>query len=207
MSHKRVRWWVALLLPGLVLRSLIPLGFMPMFGPAYGVALVLCAGYAPVLGTTASMSMEMPMDAPMDGQPGTPDHQDHQDHSTCPYGASPALGGLPTLGILLVTAAPAAELAVPRRKLRISKSLLARSPPRGTARLISDSFALLNRSVARERAAGYRPSPPSLLSLNSLGDSYVDRLSWAGSGVGSTHFCLLFAGAVVVSADLRRRRG
>jgi hypothetical protein len=121
-SRKRVRWWVALLLPCLVLRSLIPLGFMPMFGPGYGVELVLCAGYAPVSGTTASMSMDMPMDAAS----GTPGHlqqnvappvaggaPDHQDHGTCHYGASPALGGLPTLGMVLVTVGLAAELAVP----------------------------------------------------------------------------------------------
>jgi hypothetical protein len=108
MSRKRVRWWVALLLPGLVLRALIPLGFMPMFGPDYGVRFVLCEGYAPVSGATAHMSMDMPMDAPLDdGRVPA-----HQDHNTCSYGSGPTLGGLPTLGVVLVTVQPAAEPAV-----------------------------------------------------------------------------------------------
>jgi hypothetical protein len=79
-SNRRTarRLWLAILLPGLLLRSLIPLGFMPMFGPGYGVRLVLCAGYAPVPAATA-MSADMPM------------------HSSCPYGASPAFAALPAL--------------------------------------------------------------------------------------------------------------
>ena len=72
MRRKRLRWWVALLLPALVLRSLIPLGFMPMFGPGYGVQFVLCEGYAPVAGTTSSMSMSMSMDMPMDAATDRP---------------------------------------------------------------------------------------------------------------------------------------
>jgi hypothetical protein len=141
-SRKRVRWWVALLLPGLVLRSLIPLGFMPMFGPGYGVEFVLCTGYAPVAGTTASMSMDMPMDAasgtpdPLQqnvAPPGGSGAPDHQDHGTCPYGASPALGGLPTLAIVLVTVEPAAELAVAAPQVayfRVSpRAQTSRGPP------------------------------------------------------------------------------
>ena len=119
MGRKRVRWWAALLLPALVLRSLIPLGFMPMFGPGLGVQFVLCEGYAPVPGTTSSMAMDMPMDggasadhsrhdAPrVDG--GTPDHQDH---GTCPYGTAPALGGLPALAVALVSDQPVAAPVV-----------------------------------------------------------------------------------------------
>ncbi|MGH7118295.1 MAG: hypothetical protein ACREFP_04800 [Acetobacteraceae bacterium] len=37
-----------LLLPGLLLRSLIPVGFMPMFGPGFSVGLMLCPVYAPI---------------------------------------------------------------------------------------------------------------------------------------------------------------
>jgi hypothetical protein len=123
MGHERVRWWVALLLPGLVLRSLIPLGFMPMFGPGYDVRFVVCQNYAPVPGATSSMSVDMPVDMPMDAA-GAPDHLHkkdahphsgtpaHQDHGSCPYGSGPALGGLPALAIVLVAVQPAAEPAV-----------------------------------------------------------------------------------------------
>jgi hypothetical protein len=112
-----VRWWVAFLLPGLLLRALIPVGFMPMVGPDHRIQLAVCESYAPVPWTTPSMSMDMPMDMPMDmttdaatDAPGQPhaDHAAHPDgHSpahqgqgTCPYGSSPALGALPTLAVL-----------------------------------------------------------------------------------------------------------
>jgi hypothetical protein len=114
MGRKRVRWWAALLLPALVLRSLIPLGFMPMFGPGLGVQFVLCEGYAPVPGTTPSMSMAM--DMPMDGGASAPrvdgSAPDHQDHGTCPYGTAPALGGLPALAVALVSDQPVAAPVV-----------------------------------------------------------------------------------------------
>jgi hypothetical protein len=132
MGRKRVRWWAALLLPALVLRSLIPLGFMPMFGPGLGVQFVLCEGYAPVPGTTPSTS-SMAMAMPMDGVPSAvansstdgSDHArqtdaplvdggapDHQDHGTCPYGTAPALGGLPALAVALVSDQPVAAPVV-----------------------------------------------------------------------------------------------
>ena len=112
MRRKRVRWWVALLLPALLLRALIPLGFMPMFGPGYDVKFVVCEGYAPTPGTAATMSMDMSTDMSMDGAAGAPAHQDH---GSCTYGSAPALGGLPSLTIVLVSlqhvAAPAALTA------------------------------------------------------------------------------------------------
>jgi len=99
-GRKRSRRWVALVLPGLLLRALIPLGFMPMFGPGLSVQLMLCEGYAPVPSTAA----EMPMDMPMDMRAGVPAQArtgggfpSHQDHSSCPYGASPTLAALPAL--------------------------------------------------------------------------------------------------------------
>jgi hypothetical protein len=124
-GRKRVRWWAALLLPGLLLRSLIPLGFMPMFEPGYGVRFVLCEGYAPVPGTAASKSMDMRMDPVMQATAAAPDHlrqnvaptveggaPDHQDHGNCPYGAGPALCGLPTHSLVSVTVEPAAALVL-----------------------------------------------------------------------------------------------
>src|ERR1700676_1260995 len=102
MSRKRMRLWVALLLPALLLRSLIPLGFMPAFGPGYDVRFVVCEGYAPMPGTASSVSMDMSMDMTMDAASGHAPAP-HQDRGTCPFGSAPALGGLPTLAIVLVS--------------------------------------------------------------------------------------------------------
>ena len=98
-SRRRVGWWVALVLPGLFLRALIPLGFMPAFGAHFGVGLTLCEGYAPVP-VGMGMPMDMPMDMPMGKMATAPAGQHlhdapfHQRHLTCPYGASPALAAL-----------------------------------------------------------------------------------------------------------------
>jgi hypothetical protein len=95
----------------LLLRALIPVGFMPMFGPNFGVQLTLCDGYAPVPSMPMDMSMDMPMDMPslpaQHNSPGDPSSgkdgaPSHQDHSTCPYGASPTFAALAAL-----TAVPA----------------------------------------------------------------------------------------------------
>lgn len=95
---KRTRGWTAWLLPLLLLRALIPVGFMPMVGPDHSVRLVICDSYAPL---PASM-MDMPMDGMDMSHPG--EHTGgsppvHQDHGGCPFGSSPALGALPTLAI------------------------------------------------------------------------------------------------------------
>jgi hypothetical protein len=133
-----------LLLPGLVLRSLIPLGFMPMFGPGYGVQFVVCEGYAPAPGTRSSMSMDMPMDMPMDPARGSPDQlrqndalhvhggtPAHQDHGTCPYGSAPALGGLPTLAIVLVAVQPAANPVITSAQVAYFEVFPRAQSPRG----------------------------------------------------------------------------
>ncbi|HEV2700388.1 MAG TPA: hypothetical protein VGV09_02070 [Steroidobacteraceae bacterium] len=88
MNRKLARTWTAWLLPALLLRSLIPIGFMPMIGPGHGVELVLCDGYAPVPSMPASEPMQMSNDMPM----ATGHHGTHQDHGLCLYGTSPALG-------------------------------------------------------------------------------------------------------------------
>lgn len=64
-GRRRARLWVAFVLPGLLLRAMIPVGFMPMFGPNFGVRITLCEGYAPVPSMPMDMSMDMPMDMPM----------------------------------------------------------------------------------------------------------------------------------------------
>jgi hypothetical protein len=115
-GRRRGSWWVAIVLPGFLLRSLIPIGFMPAFGPGLSARLMLCEGYAPVpsmfVSTAMDMSsdMPMPMDMPMAGpaqhDPAGDSHSGgnhtptHQDHSACPYGASPALAAPPLLAVV-----------------------------------------------------------------------------------------------------------
>jgi len=102
-----MRWWAAFMLSGFLLRSLIPVGFMPMAGPGHSLRLVICDSYAPVPLTAAPMSMEMPGGVPMEHPAGG--HPPHQYHGDCPYGSSPALGAMPTLAILPAAAQRLAE--------------------------------------------------------------------------------------------------
>lgn len=116
-SRRRKRWGMAIVLPGLLLRALIPLGFMPMFGPGFSAQLTLCEGYAPVasmpMGMSKDMLMNMPMNMPVparqhaSGGSGKDGATTHQDHSACPYGASPAFAALVTL-----TCVPASNQAL-----------------------------------------------------------------------------------------------
>jgi hypothetical protein len=98
MGIKRMRGWLAVLLPVFVLRALIPVGFMPMVGLDHSIRLVICASYAPL----PAALMDMPMDAGMDMSHSAAGHgvgsaPVHQIHGDCPYGSSPALGALPAL--------------------------------------------------------------------------------------------------------------
>ena len=108
-----MRGWAALLLPLLLLRALIPVGFMPMIGPDHSMRLVICDTYAPL---PASM-LDMPMDGMDMSQHSGSQHQGghppfHQDHGGCPFGSSPALGALPTLAITPILIHHAAPLLV-----------------------------------------------------------------------------------------------
>jgi hypothetical protein len=124
-GRKRRSRWVVLVLPGLLLRAMIPLGFMPMFGPGLSVQLMLCEGYAPVPSTAAQMSMDMamdlrmPMDMPMGvsapAHTGGPDSTSggspsHQDHSSCSYGAGPTLAALTRFSDVPISIQPTAQL-------------------------------------------------------------------------------------------------
>jgi hypothetical protein len=116
-ARKRVSWRVAILLP-IFLRALIPVGFMPMFAPGFGVRLVMCDGYAAVP-HAASMPMDMPADMRMDPDNAQGPHGGrpaHEDHGNCPYGSSPALGALPTLAIapLLIQRSAQPAIAAPQ---------------------------------------------------------------------------------------------
>lgn len=116
MSQERARWWAALMLSGFVLRSFIPVGFMPMVGSDHRLRLVVCEGYAPLPWAAASMPMDMSGAIPMNAATGTAQHRHaetaahrgaghpiHRDHGNCPYGCSPALGALPAPEILAAT--------------------------------------------------------------------------------------------------------
>ena len=79
LRGKRVRGWMAVLLPILLLRALIPVGFMPMVGADHSVRLVICDSYAPVPTSMIDMGMEGDMDMSQpsgaDGRGGPPVHQ------------------------------------------------------------------------------------------------------------------------------------
>jgi hypothetical protein len=104
-------------LPGLLLRALIPIGFMPVFGAHTGVQLSMCDGYAPV----APMP-DMPMPA---GGKST--------HSLCPYGAGPALAALPVLDdaptFIPVSAPPPVSAAQIGHVARVARTQSPRAPP------------------------------------------------------------------------------
>jgi hypothetical protein len=89
---------VAIALPGFLLRSLIPLGFMPVFGPGLHLNMMLCETYAPLPPSAAqtapdmAMPMGMDMSMPMAGGMAHHEHRDQREHSSsCPYGSGPAL--------------------------------------------------------------------------------------------------------------------
>ena len=95
-------WWAVIFLP-ILLRALVPVGFMPVFAPGFNVRMVVCDGYAPVP-RAAAMPEDMPMGMPMDmGTNASESHGGdpaHGDHGSCPYGSAPALGALPSLAVL-----------------------------------------------------------------------------------------------------------
>jgi hypothetical protein len=126
----RRRGWLLLALTAFALRSLIPMGFMPSFGPGFSVGLMLCEGYA-AIAPAQHGAMDMPMAASMDMsmQTRAQHHADQdpsggrspvpQNHSACPYGASPVLADVamapivgPALERLPGPALPAAQLTV-----------------------------------------------------------------------------------------------
>jgi len=110
-------------MPGLLLRALIPIGFMPMFGPGLSVSLMLCPVYAPVpagftgvapheahngaaaesmdmSGAGTSMDMSMGTGKEPSTRVTTPPptgggvpSSDYQQHSLCPYAKSATLAG------------------------------------------------------------------------------------------------------------------
>jgi hypothetical protein len=130
----RQRLWLLLALSAFALRSLIPMGFMPSFGPGLGVGLMLCEGYAPVA-LPQHMSMDMAMDASMDMPTQTPAPQPkgspaQQNHSACPYGASPVLADVALPPIVGPALGRVPEPALPVPQLTAIASLARAQSPR-----------------------------------------------------------------------------
>jgi len=136
---------LAILLPAFVLRSLIPMGFMPMFGPGFSVGLMLCEGYAPE--PQPPVAMDMSMDAGIDmsasataqsadsqrGATNGPSGRGspaRQNHSACPYGASPVSAGAPILAAVSLTPGRSPERALPAPQLTALQSIVRAQSPR-----------------------------------------------------------------------------
>jgi len=130
----RLNWWLAALAPGLLLRALVPVGFMPMVDPDFGIRMVVCEGYAPLPATKAAndASADMPMDMDMGAMDApSPAHQGGAASHVgdCPYGSSPALGALPTLAMAMSQGALPAEPAVAASQVvHVDVSRRAQSP-------------------------------------------------------------------------------
>ncbi len=126
---RRTRATVALLLPLLALRLLIPAGFMPMAGVDGTLALALCPDAAPT--------------APLPGHAGHHMHHEHpgpagsaggEHHAPCLFAASAApalasdpgasLQGLQEISLRPLTAQPSAYIPV-----SIVRAQRARAPP------------------------------------------------------------------------------
>jgi hypothetical protein len=124
IKRKRERFWMALMLSGFFLRSLIPIGFMPMVGADHSVRLVVCDSYAPTPWTKTLMPTGMahggheghggmadPAPHPSAEHPGAGPLV-HHTSGLCPYGSGPALGALPSLVLTPVIVQRPPELAV-----------------------------------------------------------------------------------------------
>jgi hypothetical protein len=97
-------WWTALLFPCLLLRALIPVGFMPAVGATGAVRMAICRGYEPAARPTQPAAV-----APAEGH-RTPDRHGQ---GICPFGASPAHAALPAPGNSLIPVPRPAGPAIP----------------------------------------------------------------------------------------------
>jgi hypothetical protein len=129
-----VKWRAVIFLP-ILLRALIPVGFMPMAGPGLGIQLVICDGYAPAPSNTSSLSTDRPADvamgAAMGSMPSHGGHPHHEDRGTCLYGSAPALAALPSLATLPLLVEEAMEPAVGAAQVADFKVSFRAQSPRG----------------------------------------------------------------------------
>ena len=131
IKRKRERRWIALLLSGFLLRSLIPIGFMPMVGADHSMRLVVCDSYAPAPWQTSTPFSH----GAHDGHDGH-EHAGgglplHHTSGLCPYGSGPALGALPSLAPSPVIPQRPQEFAVLLPQAGYFKLLPRAQSPRG----------------------------------------------------------------------------
>jgi hypothetical protein len=131
LRGKRLRGWATALLPILLLRALIPVGFMPMVAADHSVRLVICDSYAPVPTSMMDMAMDGGMDMSQPSGAGSGGPPVHQEHGSCPYGASPALGALPTLALLPLLFHRPAAIFVAAPQVDFHPALHRAQSPRG----------------------------------------------------------------------------
>lgn len=130
-NRARARRWLAIALTSFLLRSLIPIGFMPAVGPGPRIGLMLCDGYAPT-GMHMSADMDMDMSMNMPASVPAPHHTGSQpNHSACPYGASPTLAALPASFDVLGTVQPPASPLPAMPQITFSETILRSQSPRG----------------------------------------------------------------------------
>ena len=127
------------MLSGFLLRSLIPIGFMPMVGADHSMRLVVCDSYAPVPWATSIPTSHGAHDG-HDGMDHAAPHQSaehpgggpvHQPHGSCPYGSGPALGALPALALSPMILQRPQELAIPLPQAGYFRLLPRAQTPRG----------------------------------------------------------------------------
>jgi hypothetical protein len=116
-NRRRRELVISILLVTLVLRALIPVGFMPASGE--GFSLTICRADLPA------------PSAPQDTgrHPGNPLHVEH-----CAFGNAPAAGPAMEVARVLPTAVPAAEPILLSEPLRINVGLVRVQQPRGPPR-------------------------------------------------------------------------
>jgi hypothetical protein len=116
------------MLSGFFLRSLIPMGFMPMVGADHSVRLVVCDSYAPIPhGAHGAHDGH-------EGHGGTTEHPGppvHHAQGLCPYGSGPALGALPSLALTPVIVQRPQALAILLPQAGYFKLPLRAQSPRG----------------------------------------------------------------------------
>ena len=116
-NRRRRELVTSILLVTLVLRALIPVGFMPASGQGFSLTLCRAAFAAP--------------SAPQDTgpHPGNPLHVEH-----CAFGNAPAAGPAMEVARVLPTAVTAAEPILLSEPLRINVGLVRVQQPRGPPR-------------------------------------------------------------------------
>ena len=87
MNARRTHRWILWLLPLLLLRSFVPVGFMLSWSE-HGLQVVLCSGSGPIPLPSAESGHAQHGD-------GTHDHSAAHDSSVCPFAVANVAGALP----------------------------------------------------------------------------------------------------------------